>query len=391
MTIHDGETMKTSDLHFATMCIHAGQTPESTTGAVMMPVFQTSTYAQSSPTIHKGYEYSRTHNPTRKALEDNLAALEYADFGFCFASGCAATSTLMLGLTPGDHVVAMNDLYGGTRRLFEKVFQKFGISFTFVDLSQPEALDGAVSNNTKMIWLESPSNPLLKLVDIKAISKRAQTQGILVVVDNTFATPALQNPLRLGADVVVHSTTKYIGGHSDVVGGAIMTNNQAWAEKIAYLSNAVGAVPAPWDCFLVLRGAKTLHLRMEKHCENSNSLAKRLIEHPRIEHVYFPGLKTHPQFALAQSQMGGPSGMISFVVKGGEAKARQVCEKTKLFTCAESLGGVESLIEHPSSMTHASISPSERQKIGIDDGLVRISVGIEDKEDLWRDLEQAIE
>lgn len=383
--------MKTSEHNFATKCIHAGQHPESVTGAVMMPIFQTSTYAQTSPAIHKGYEYSRTHNPTRKALEDNLAALEHAQYGFCFSSGCAATSIIMLGLNPGDHVVAMDDLYGGTRRLFEKIFHRFGIGFTFADLSNPKALDEVVTSNTKMIWLESPSNPLLKLVDIKAVAMRAKAANILVAVDNTFATPALQNPLLLGADMVVHSTTKYIGGHSDVVGGAIMTNNQAWAEKIAYLSNAVGAVPAPWDCFLVLRGVKTLHVRMKQHSENALFLASRLVEHKNIQQVYFPGLKTHPHYALAQSQMKGPSGMISFVVKGGEQKARQLCEKTKLFTCAESLGGVESLIEHPSSMTHASISPQERQKIGIDDGLVRISVGIEDKDDLWRDLEQAIE
>lgn len=384
--------MLTADgLKFETLCIHAGQQPESVTGAVMTPVFQTSTYAQESPAKHKGYEYSRTQNPTRKVLEDNLAALEQAKFGFCFSSGCAATTVLMLALNPGDHVVAMDDLYGGTRRLFEKVFQRFGIVFSFVDLSNVTSLDRAITKNTKMIWLETPSNPLLKLVDIKAVSERAKANHIVVVVDNTFATPALQNPIVEGADLVVHSTTKYIGGHSDVVGGAILTNHEAWAEKLAFLSNSIGGVPAPWDCFLVLRGIKTLHLRMERHSENASFIAENLAGHQNISQVYFPGLKSHPHFELAKRQMRGSSGMVSFVVKGGEAQARRICERTRLFTCAESLGGVESLIEHPASMTHASIAKPERQKIGIDDGLVRISVGIEDSGDLWSDLEQAIE
>ena len=383
--------MKIHEHRFPTHCIHAGQHPESVTGAVMMPVFQTSTYAQTSPSIHKGYEYSRTHNPTRTALQDNLAALEHAQFCFCFASGCAATSIIMLGLNPGDHVIAMNDLYGGTRRIFEKIFSRFGITFTFADLSEQKSLDGLVTKNTKLVWLESPSNPLLKLIDIKSIAEQAHAGEIFVCVDNTFATPALQNPLLLGADLVVHSTTKYIGGHSDVVGGAIMTNHEGWAEKIAFLSNAVGAIPAPWDCFLVLRGIKTLHVRMKQHSENAAFIANKLCDHPAIQKVYYPGLPSHPQYNLAQAQMKGHSGMISFVLKQGEAKARQLCEKTRLFTCAESLGGVESLIEHPSSMTHASITQAERHKIGIDDGLVRLSVGIEDSYDLWQDLLQAIE
>lgn len=384
--------MKTPDsLSFATKCIHAGVEPESMTGAIMTPVFQTSTYAQESPAQHKGYEYSRTHNPTRKVLENNLAALEHAQFGFCFSSGCAAATILMLGLNPGDHVIAMDDLYGGTRRLFERVFARFGITFSFIDLSNAKNCEGAFTKNTKMVWLESPSNPLLKLIDIAALTAIAKSHGALTTVDNTFATPALQNPLLLGADLVVHSTTKYIGGHSDVVGGAILTNNAEWAEKIAFLSNSVGGVPGPWDCFLVLRGIKTLHLRMNTHCANAQTIAERLAQHPKVAQVYFPGLASHPHYDLAKRQMRGPSGMVSFVVKGGEAQARRICERTRLFTCAESLGGVESLIEHPPSMTHASIAKEKRQVIGIDDGLVRISVGVEDISDLWGDLEQAIE
>lgn len=383
--------MKTShEKSFDTLCIHAGQKPESTTGAVMMPIFQTSTYAQESPAKHKGYEYSRTHNPTRQALERNLAALENARFGFCFASGCAATSMIMMGLNPSDHIIAMDDLYGGTRRLFSKVFERFGLEFSFVDLSD-EALEKHIKANTKMVWLESPSNPLLKLVDIQKIANLCKAKNILLVVDNTFATPALQNPIDLGADLVVHSTTKYIGGHSDVVGGAILTNNDQWAEKIAFLSNSVGAIPAPWDCFLVLRGVKTLHLRMKRHSENASIIAKSLGLNKHISQVYFPGLEDSPQFDLMKKQMRGPSGMVSFVVKGGEAEARKICERTQLFTCAESLGGVESLIEHPASMTHASIPKEQRKLIGIDDGLVRLSVGIECPHDLWHDLQQAIE
>lgn len=384
--------MKISDTKdFFTQCIHAGQRPEEITGAVMTPVFQTSTYAQKSPAQHKGYEYSRSHNPTRTALEESLRALEHAQFGFCFSSGCSAATILMLGLNPGDHVIALDDLYGGTRRLFSRVFERFGLQFTFMDLTNLDCLSQAITEKTKMIWLESPSNPLLKLVDIKGVSERAKSNNIMVVVDNTFATPALQNPLLLGADIVVHSTTKYIGGHSDVVGGAIMTNNPLWAEKIAFLSNSVGAVPAPWDCFLTLRGVKTLGIRMKQHCENASFISERLKNHPQVTKVYFPGDLDHPQYELAQRQMSGPSGMISFIVKGGETQARKICEKTRLFTCAESLGGVESLIEHPSSMTHASIPKEARLAIGIDDGLIRLSVGIENKNDLWLDIEQAIE
>lgn len=384
--------MKTAaHLKFATKCIHAGISPEQITGAIMTPVFQTSTYAQEGPALHKGFEYSRTQNPTRKVLEENLAELENAQFGFCFSSGCAATTIILLALAPGDHVIAMNDLYGGTRRLFEKVFKKFGIDFSFIDLSDHQKLNQAINKRTKLIWLETPSNPLLKLVDIKAIAQEAKAHNIWVAVDNTFATPALQKPLLLGADLVVHSTTKYIGGHSDVVGGAILTSNNWWAEQLAFLSNAVGATPAPWDCFLVLRGIKTLHLRMQKHSENAHKIATRLSEHKKIAQVIFPGLKSHPHYELQQKQMTAPSGMISFIVKGGINEAKRICSQTRLFTCAESLGGVESLIEHPALMTHASINSQERERIGIDDALIRISVGIEDSEDLWQDLEQAIE
>lgn len=375
-------------ISFDTKCIHAGQKPESITGAVMTPIFQTSTYAQESPAKHKGYEYSRTHNPTRKALEDNLAALEHGAFGYCFASGCAAVTVIMMALNPGDHVIAMDDLYGGTRRLFSKIFARFGITFSFVDLSK-ESIDPHFTAKTKLVWLETPSNPLLKLCDIKKITTAAKARKCSVVVDNTFATPALQNPLLLGADLVVHSTTKYIGGHSDVVGGAIITNDKNWAEQVAFLSNSIGGVPGPFDCFLVLRGVKTLHLRMKRHGETAQFIAEQLKAHSRVSRVYFPGLAEHPQAALAREQMRGPTGMISFVVDTAD-HARRICEQTRLFVCAESLGGVESLIEHPASMTHASINPDDRARIGIAEGLVRISVGIEDASDLWNDLKKAI-
>jgi cystathionine gamma-lyase len=378
------------NLGFETRCIHGGQRHETTTGAVMQPIFQTSTYAQSSPSVHLGYEYSRTHNPTRQALERSLANLEHAKHGFCFASGCAAATTLLLGLKAGDHVVAMDDLYGGTRRLFEKVFSQMGLSFTFCDLRDPSALDVALTDKTRLVFIETPTNPLLKLVDIAAVSQRAKARNVDVVVDNTFATPALQNPLLLGADLVLHSTTKYIGGHSDVLGGAILTNSDKWAEKLAYLSNAAGGVPAPWDCFLLLRGIKTLGIRMQRHCQNAQFLSEKLGVHPQVRSVIFPGLESFPQFELAKRQMKGPSGIISLELAGGEALARRVCEKTKLFTCAESLGGVESLIEHPASMTHASIDPATRDRLRITGGLIRLSVGIECAQDLWADLEQAM-
>lgn len=382
---------KSSQLNFDTLCIHGGQKPEPTTGAVMPPIFQTSTYAQESPSVHRGYEYSRTHNPTREALERNLASLEHAKYGFCFSSGCAATTIFMMSLKAGDHVIALDDLYGGTRRLFSKVMSHFGLTFTFLDLSNPHLLLEAIQENTKAVFIETPSNPLLKLVDIEKIASITKKKDIKLVVDNTFATPALQNPLLLGADVVIHSTTKYIGGHSDVLGGAILTNNEEIAEKMAFLSNAVGAVPAPFDCFLLLRGAKTLGLRMKRHCETALFISEKLKSHSLVQKVIYPGLKEFPQYELMKRQMKGSSGIISFDIVGGINKAKIVCAKTRLFTCAESLGGVESLIEHPASMTHASVDPSVRASLGITDGLIRLSVGIEDPSDLWEDLLMALE
>jgi cystathionine gamma-lyase len=376
---------------FATRCIHGGQSPESVTGAVMPPIFQTSTYAQESPGKHKGYEYSRTHNPTRQALERNLAALENGQFAHAFASGCAAATALLMALKSGDEILALDDLYGGTRRLFTQVFKNFNLNFSFGDFSTLDNFDRLFKPTSRMVWLESPSNPLLKLCDIRAIAERCHAAGATLVVDNTFASPALQNPLDLGADIVLHSTTKYIGGHSDVIGGALITNNAEWSEKLAFLSNSLGNIPGPWDAFLTLRGLKTLDIRMKAHSENALFIAESLKMHKKISHVYYPGLKEHPQHALAQKQMRGFSGMLSFVVTGGEEEARRICEKTRIFTCAESLGGVESLIEHPSSMTHASIPKETRAAIGIDDGLVRLSVGIENKMELLEDVLKAIE
>lgn len=357
----------------------------------MPPIFQTSTYAQESPGKHKGYEYSRTHNPTRQALERNLAALENGQFAHAFASGCAAATALLMALKSGDEILALDDLYGGTRRLFTQVFKNFNLNFSFGDFSTLDNFDRLFKPTSRMVWLESPSNPLLKLCDIRAIAERCHAAGATLVVDNTFASPALQNPLDLGADIVLHSTTKYIGGHSDVIGGALITNNAEWSEKLAFLSNSLGNIPGPWDAFLTLRGLKTLDIRMKAHSENALFIAESLKMHKKISHVYYPGLKEHPQHALAQKQMRGFSGMLSFVVTGGEEEARRICEKTRIFTCAESLGGVESLIEHPSSMTHASIPKETRAAIGIDDGLVRLSVGIENKMELLEDVLKAIE
>jgi cystathionine gamma-lyase len=375
---------------FATRCIHAGQHPDNETGAIMTPVYFSSTYVQDGPGKHKGYEYSRTQNPTRKALEQNIASLEGGNFGFAFASGCAATSILLMGLESGDHVVAVDDLYGGTFRLLDKVFSRMGISTTFVDLSNPKELEIAIRPSTKLLWIETPTNPMLKLMDITALCEIAHRKGVKVVVDNTFATPALQKPLHLGADFVVHSTTKYLGGHSDVVGGAIVTSNEEWAERIAFLSNAVGAIPSPMDCFLVLRGIKTLHVRMERHVANATEIAEFLEAHPQIEKVIYPGLKSHRNFELCRRQMRSPGAMISFVVKGGLKVAERLLAETSIFACAESLGGVESLIEHPAIMTHASVPPAMRKSVGIEDGLIRLSVGIEDISDLIDDLANAI-
>ena len=374
---------------FATRCIHAGQNPDPTTGAIMTPIYMSSTYVQDGPGEHKGYEYSRSHNPTRTALQENIASLEEGKHGFCFASGCAAISSLLMCLSHGDHVIAVDDLYGGTYRLFTKVFSRFGVTTTFTDLSHPNKLESLIQKNTKLIWIETPTNPMLKLVDIEAICHIAKKHSILVAIDNTFATPYLQKPLILGADFVVHSTTKYLGGHSDVIGGAIVTSNDAWAEQIAFISNAVGAVPSPMDAFLTMRGLKTLHVRMRQHVENAQVIAEFLGQHPQVEKVYYPGLNSHLDFELCRKQMKGPGGMISFVLKGNMENARQFLKSVQIFSCAESLGGVESLIGHPATMTHGSIPVEVRHKLGIVDGLIRLSVGIEDVQDLQNDLECA--
>jgi cystathionine beta-lyase/cystathionine gamma-synthase len=375
------------DYGFATRAIHVGQDPESTTGAVIVPIYQTSTYAQRGVGEHSGYEYSRTDNPTRTALQECLAALEEGKYGLAFASGLGATTTLMLMLKAGDHVICGDDVYGGTYRLFQRVMTDHGLSFDFVDTSDPAQVAAAVRPETKMIWLETPTNPLLKLAPIATISRQARERGILTVVDNTFASPYNQRPLKLGADIVLHSTTKYLGGHSDVVGGAIITSNDEVYERLKFLQNAAGAVPGPFDSWLVLRGLKTLAVRMREHERNAQAVAQFLNEHTAIEKVIYPGLPSHPQHALAREQMRGFGGMISVIVKGGGAAANQMVARTKLFTLAESLGGVESLIEVPAGMTHASVAGS---KLEVPAGLVRLSVGIEDVNDLLRDLEQAL-
>jgi len=383
-------TSSTKSHGLGTRAIHAGQGPEPITGAIMTPVFFTSTYVQSSPGEHRGYEYSRTGNPTRTALEACIASLEGGKHGLAFASGCAATSTVMHLLEAGDHVICGDDVYGGTFRLFNAVWRKAGLDFTFTDMTDPDAITAAVKPNTKMVWLETPTNPMLKLFDIKAISERCKTAGILLAVDNTFATPMAQQPLDLGADFVVHSTTKYLNGHSDVVGGAIVVNDTELNSRLAYLQNAIGAVPGPMDCFLVMRGLKTLHLRMERHTQNATYLATMLDKHPAVAKVIYPGLPSHPQYELAQRQMRLAGGMITIVLKGGLPAAKKMLQSTKLFACAESLGGVESLIEHPAIMTHASVPLENRAALGIDEGLVRLSVGVEDVADLEADLLAAL-
>lgn len=376
---------------FETRAIHAGQDPDPSTGAVCTPVYLTSTFAQSAPGVHQGYDYSRADNPTRHALEDNLASLENAKHGITFASGCAATAAVVHWLGEGAHVISMDDVYGGTRRLFSQVFTQAARSFTFVDLSDPAAFEAHVRPETKAIWVESPTNPLLKLADIKAIVERAHARGLKVIVDNTFMSPYFQSPLELGADMVVHSCTKYIGGHSDVVMGAIMTNDDAAAERLRFIQKSVGATPGPLDCFLVLRGTKTLAIRMREHAANAQILAEWLEAHPKVRTVIYPGLESHPQHALAARQMSGFGGMISFIIDGGLPAASRLLERCKVFTLAESLGGVESLIEHPAIMTHASVPADVRQELGIDDGLIRLSTGIEHIDDLIEDLRQAIE
>ena len=377
---------------FGTLAIHGGQQPDPSTGAVMPPVYFTSTYAQKSPGEHQGYEYSRTHNPTRTALQNALASIEGGQYGLAFSSGLGAVDAVAKLLKPGDEVVCTNDLYGGTYRLFKRVFEPYGIHFNFVNASRTEEINQAITSKTRMVWLESPSNPMLHISDIQAIAKLKSIKDFILVVDNTFATPYLQKPLHLGADVVLHSATKYLGGHSDVVLGALILNRPDLYEDLAFLQNAVGAVPGPMDCFLVLRGIKTLHLRMERHSDNAEAVFHFLQNHPKVEKVFYPGSENHAGFEVAKKQMKRFGGMLSFVLKGElESDARKFLSNLRIFTLAESLGGVESLCGHPASMTHASIPKEERLKSGLSDGLVRLSMGIEDAQDLIDDLKQALE
>jgi len=373
-----------------TLAIHGGQHPEPVTGAVMPPIFQTSTYAQSGPGEHSGFEYSRTQNPTRFALERALAALEGGRFGLAFGSGCAATAAVIQLLDAGDHVVAGDDIYGGTFRLFDKVMRRRGNEFSYVDPTRPEIVAAAITARTKLCWVETPTNPMLKLADIAAIAAICRARGVLLCVDNTFMSPIFQRPLELGADLVMHSTTKYIGGHSDVVGGALVTADADLAERLAFLQNSCGAVPGPQDCYLTLRGLKTLPLRMERHQQNALTIAAFLEGHAKVERVIYPGLKSHPQHALARAQMSGFGGMLSFYLRGDLEAARRFLKAVRVFTLAESLGGVESLIEHPAIMTHASVPRENREKLGILDGFIRVSVGVEHVEDLLDDLKQAL-
>ncbi len=387
-----GESALTPASGFSTRAIHAGQEPDPTTGAVIVPIYQTSTYAQEALGRHKGYEYARTHNATRFALERNLAALEGGRHGFCFASGLAATSTLMQTLSAGDHVVAGDNLYGGTYRLFEKVYRRLGLEFSFVPTADAAEVERAFHPNTRMLFVETPTNPMMQLTDIAAVSGAARRRGLRTVVDNTFMTPFFQRPLALGADVVLHSVTKYLNGHSDMLGGVLVTNDDALAEQLRFLQNASGAVPGPMDCWLALRGTKTLAVRMQRHDENARLLARFLSQDRRVTRVFYPGLESHPQHALAGRQASGFGGMISFIPGDGSLEAgRRVFDRFRLFARAESLGGVESLACHPASMTHASVPRESRLKIGFLDGLLRLSVGIEDVADLRYDLEQALQ
>ncbi|HEY4582389.1 MAG TPA: cystathionine gamma-synthase [Lysobacter sp.] len=379
-------------LGLGTLAIHAGQSPDPSTGAVMTPIYATSTYVQSSPGEHQGFEYSRSHNPTRFAYERCVAALEGGTRGFGFASGLAATSTILELLDSGSHVIAMDDVYGGTYRLFERVRRRSaGLDFSWVDLTDAAVFEAAIRPETKMVWIETPTNPLLKLVDIEQIASIARRRGLIVVVDNTFCSPMIQRPLELGAHIVMHSATKYLNGHSDIVGGMVVVGDDAeLAEKMAFLQNAVGGVQGPFDSFLALRGLKTLHLRMRAHCENAQALAEWLQTHPAIERVVYPGLPDHPQHELARRQMHGFGGMVTIFVKGGLDAAKRFCERTELFALAESLGGVESLVNHPAIMTHASVPPERRAQLGLFDNLVRLSVGVEVVEDLQDDLAKAL-
>jgi len=378
-------------MKFNTKTIHGGQEHDPAYGSVMPPIYQTSTYAQSTPGGHRGYEYSRTHNPTRNALENAFASIENGKYGLAFGSGLAAIDAVIKLLQPGDEVISTNDLYGGTYRLFTKIFEGFGIKFHFIGMQNADNIESYVNENTKLIWVETPTNPMMNIIDIKAVSKVAKKHAILLAVDNTFATPYLQVPLDLGADIVMHSATKYLGGHSDVVMGALVVKDKELADKLYFIQNASGAVCGPQDSFLVLRGIKTLHVRMQRHCENGKAVAAYLKSHPKIEKVYWPGFEDHPNHQIAKEQMNDFGGMISFVTKGNDYnEAVKIVEKLKVFTLAESLGGVESLSGHPASMTHASIPKEEREKTGVVDSLIRLSVGIEDEDDLIADLKQAI-
>lgn len=383
--------MKEQNQKFETLAIHAGQEPDPSTGAIMTPIYQTSTYVQAGPGVHKGYEYSRTQNPTRTALEANLAALEGAKYGICFSSGVAAMAATVLTYASGDHFIVCDDVYGGTRRLFSRVLSKCGLEFTFVDMTKLENIEKAYRPTTKLVWIETPTNPTLKLIDIEAVAKWAKSKKIKTLVDNTFMSPFLQRPLDLGADLAMHSTTKYLGGHSDVIGGFIGTSDESLFQAIKFNQNSLGGIPGPMDCFFTLRGTKTLAVRMQRHCENARALSEWLEKHPQVEKVIYPGLRSHPQHELARRQMRDFGGMMTFIVKGGLEKSRRVLERTKIFACAESLGGVESLIEHPAIMTHASVPAEVRAQLGISDGLIRLSVGIEAVEDLRADLEQALQ
>jgi len=383
--------MSKTELKFNSKTIHGGQQPDAAYGAVMPPIYQTSTYAQTTPGGHKGFEYSRSGNPTRTALENALASIENGKYGLAFASGLSAMDAVIKLLNPGDEVISTNDLYGGSYRLFRQVFEKYGITFHFIGMQSVEAVAEKVNEKTKLIWVETPTNPMMNVIDVSAIAKLAKEKGLLLAVDNTFATPYLQRPLDLGADIVMHSATKYLGGHSDVVVGALVVKDKDLADKLYFIQNASGAVCGPMDSFLTLRGIKTLHVRMQRHCENGEAIAQYLRKHPKIEKVYWPGFEDHPNHTIAKSQMHGFGGMISFIPKGASFEdAVKIVEKLKVFTLAESLGGVESLAGHPASMTHASIPKEEREKSGVVDALVRLSVGIEDVEDLIFDLEQAI-
>ncbi len=383
--------MSKKELHFNSKAIHGGQQPDPAYGAVMPPIYQTSTYAQTTPGGHKGYEYSRSANPTRTALENALASIENGNYGLAFASGLSAIDAVIKLLEPGDEVISTNDLYGGSYRLFLQVYEKLGISFQFIGMQSVDTIAEKITEKTKLIWVETPTNPMMNVIDIRAIAALAKEKGLLLAVDNTFATPYLQRPLDLGADIVMHSATKYLGGHSDVIVGALVVRDKALADKLYFLQNASGAICGPMDSFLTLRGIKTLHVRMQRHCENGEAIARFLKSHPKIEKVYWPGFEDHPNHDVAKAQMDGFGGMISFIPRGSSFEdAVRIVEKLEVFTLAESLGGVESLAGHPASMTHASIPKEEREKSGVVDALIRLSVGIEDSQDLIDDLQQAI-